>query len=224
MNILVLRTARRALRYALFEGQRREPEAAGRLRDAGGPDSDHDVVVRRLRQVRDCCYCQDPAVELDAIALRATFGGETFTRPTLVDDDALRRLEDLYPSAPLQLPQVARLSRCCRDVFHGVDQILVFETAFFADLPPQERFYGLAADLGKALGVRRNGFHGVFHQAACSQVARSLRGREGAAAPRVLSICLEPTPEVAAVIGVLVEEVGGELRIAHGHRPFRVRR
>jgi acetate kinase len=90
--------------------------------------------------------------------------------------------------------------------------VFFFETAFFADLPARERIYGLDADMTKALGLRRFGFHGIFHEAACREASRRPRagnggtdvceGERGRRAPaRILSICLEPRPELAAVIG-----------------------
>ena len=43
----------------------------------------------------------------------------------------------------------------------------------------------------------RFGFQGIFHEAACREVA----GRVGGHPPRVISLCLEPRPELAACVG-----------------------
>jgi acetate kinase len=140
-------------------------------------------------------------VQLDAIAVRVPFGGQTFRGPTFVDEGVLARLEKMIPSSPLHLPHVMDLLVECRSAFGPVPQLLFFETAFFTHLPRREYVYGVDRDLARALHLRRFGFHGLYHEAACEDVVRLrlLHGIQGPA--RILSICLEPHPEVAAVMG-----------------------
>jgi len=76
--------------------------------------------------------------------------------------------------------------------------VLVFETALFAALPAREYTFGLDADMARDLGLRRYGYHGIYHGAASVEAARR---RETDASARTISICLEPHPEVAAIIG-----------------------
>ena len=45
--------------------------------------------------------------------------------------------------------------------------------------------------------LRRVGFQGIYHEGACLDAARQL----GISQPRILSICLEPRPELAACLG-----------------------
>jgi acetate kinase len=70
--------------------------------------------------------------------------------------------------------------------------MLAFETAFFVDLPDRERRYGIAD-----AQVRRFGYHGLYHQTA----AEELQARRAEGPTRTISLCLEPQPELAAVIG-----------------------
>lgn len=83
----------------------------------------------------------------------------------------------------------------------GAPVVLVFETAFFTALPERERSYGLDAELMHSMGLRRYGFHGIFHEGACREMARRAREAGGRTPQRLLSIVLEPKPEVAAVFG-----------------------
>jgi acetate kinase len=76
-------------------------------------------------------------------------------------------------------------------VFPDATLAMAFETAFFVNLPESERRYAI----GDA-SLRRYGYHGLFHQAACMQS----EGRRSSGCTRTLSLCLEPRPELAAVI------------------------
>ncbi|MHB8972933.1 MAG: hypothetical protein ACYC3X_08460 [Pirellulaceae bacterium] len=112
-------------------------------------------------------------------------------------DDVLKDLAALVSQAPLHLPGLIELVKSLRSVFTGIPAVLVFETAFFADLPARERWYALDPAMMETRALWRSGFHGIFHDAACLEAARQLGSRY----PRVLSVCLEPRPELAACVG-----------------------
>ena len=84
------------------------------------------------------------------VAIRCPFGGQVFEAPARVSAETLEKLESLVPFAPLHLPALIELARCCEEAFLDVPIIIVFETSFFAALPPYERRYGL--DPGAATG------------------------------------------------------------------------
>ena len=79
--------------------------------------------------------------------------------------------------------------------------MLAFETAFFVNLSEREHRYAVNPKLTKDSNLRRFGYHGLWHDAACRQVARKRRDLGLDAPARVLSICLEARPEVAAILG-----------------------
>jgi acetate kinase len=51
------------------------------------------------------------------------------------------------------------------------------------------------------LALRRWGYHGLFHEAASMEAGRAWRKRGFDQPARILSICLEAQPEIAAVLG-----------------------
>ena len=77
---------------------------------------------------------------------------------------------------------------------------LSFETAFFTQLPAREYLYGMESSPRDRLALRRFGYHGLYHEAACRHVGR-LRGGAGGSGCRVASLCLEAQPELTAVVG-----------------------
>jgi len=135
------------------------------------------------------------------LAFRAPFGGSLFRSPQLVDSQSIKNLKSLVTSSPLHLPALLNLLRLTGEVFKDSPAALVFETSFFVDLPEREHMDALDIELIGSLGLRHFGYHGIFHQAACDQLIQQ-RGLAGAAVrAKTISICLEPRPEVAAVIG-----------------------
>jgi len=202
MNILVLRPGPRTLPYTVFADGRRAVRA-GRLNDYRGAGADPEAMALALRKIG--ASCGQAGAMPGAVAIRATFGGPDFCGPVIATDEVLARLKAEVPNSPLHLPVVLTLVRAASDVFPDVPVVLVFETALFANLPPREYAYGLDAALASDLGLRRYGYHGIYHRAACAEAGRH-RPRTGMAAratpaARVISICLEPQPEVAALVG-----------------------
>jgi acetate kinase len=116
------------------------------------------------------------AADLRVIGHRVVHGGSTFTAPVLVDDAVVRRIEDLVHLAPLHNPPAVEGIRRARDAFPDVAQVAVFDTAFFADLPPEAATYALDRATTDRLEIRRYGMHGTSH-AYVARTAAAFLGR-----------------------------------------------
>jgi acetate kinase len=198
MSILVLSPNRSQLAYSIFSDAARESLAAGRY--APAPDS--------LKPL-DALWRQATGTDPRVVAIRVPFGGSVFRRPAVVTPQVAATLRELVPESPLHLPLVLSLIERCQRIWTTTLLVLVFETAFFADLPQRERLYGLDSQLTRRLRLRRYGYHGIYHGAACQLVARR-RLEAGLSEPaKILSVCLEPRPEVAAAIGTRPQMVTG---------------
>ncbi len=191
MNLLVLQPALRNLAYSCFPTGQREARWSGQV--GPGPDG-------AMARVEEECRARG-GFEPHVLALRVPYGGAAFAEPVLADDSTAARLRALSAEAPLHIPHVLSTLKACGHVYPDRPVVLVFETSFFTRLPAREHHYGLDPQLSEELGLRRYGFHGLLHEAACERA-----GRHPAAAgnppSRILSICLEPRPEVAAVLGL----------------------
>jgi len=103
---------------------------------------------------------------IEAVAHRVVHGGTRFQSATRIDAGVVDALTELCALAPLHNPVALRWIAAARALFEPhVDQIAVFDTAFFARLPRIATEYALPASLGSGLGVRRYGFHGLAHEA-----------------------------------------------------------
>jgi len=196
MHILTLQPTLRSLAFAAFTEGSDQPAVESRLTLNQFDRSTHlfppDVFARMNETLRRA-ELPPPTV----IGVRALYGGDRFATPVFASDDVLAELETLAPQAPLHVPSLVELTRSACDTYRTAPVALAFETAFFVNLPQREQWYGLDPELMASQAVRRFGYHGLFHEAACRAAARHRR----LSAPRVLSLCLEPRPELAACQG-----------------------
>lgn len=106
------------------------------------------------------------AREINAVAHRIVHGGANRLRSCLIDDDVEGELDRAAPLAPLHNPVALQWIRACRSRLPpDTPQVAVFDTAFFAELPPVARSYALPTELSRHPEVRRFGFHGLAHRA-----------------------------------------------------------
>ena len=137
----------------------------------------------------------DPLPPPAIVVHRVVHGGER-AQPVFLDADAEARIEACAPLAPLHNPPALATIRACRQRFGpSVPQLAVFDTAFFADLPPAARAYALPRELTRAHAIRRYGFHGIAHQALW-RAWRENAGRGG----RVVTLQLGAGCSAAAIV------------------------
>ena len=74
--------------------------------------------------------------DLLGVGHRVVHGGERYTQPTLIDDDVVAGIYELVELAPLHNPPALAGIRAASDAYPGLAQVAVFDTAFFAGLPP----------------------------------------------------------------------------------------
>ena len=197
MNILVLNPGARILDFALYAGKAQAPLRSGRLADYRGAE----MCRAALQNIEKSCRRALPAKARPAAwAVRIPFGGEIFTRPVLLNREHIRSLETLVPLSPLHLPAIMELLAILQNEYAAQPVVLAFETAFFAELPQREAGYALDPALMDAGAFRRFGAHGLLHEAACAHVCRLRKIRHLPAPAKILSLCLDPQPEVAAVL------------------------
>lgn len=103
------------------------------------------------------------------IVHRFVHGGAKLQSPAVVTADVLAELERCVALAPLHNGPALEVIKCCATKFADVEQVVVFDTAFFADLPEVARTYALPHELCEQFGLRRFGFHGLAHQSMYAQ-------------------------------------------------------
>jgi acetate kinase len=126
-----------------------------------------------------CQAMRDAGIDLDglrAVGHRIVHGGPRFSHAVLIDDDVERALIALEPLAPAHNARERIGVDAARDLFPGVPQIAVFDTAFHRTLPPAAfTFPGPYA--WRERDIRRYGFHGLSVGYCVERAAQMLERR-----------------------------------------------
>lgn len=138
------------------------------------------------------------------VAHRIVHGGQHLTEACHIDAAVEEEIERLVPLAPLHNPAALRWLRAARVAFGGdVEQVAVFDTAYFAALPEIAATYALPRELCHNKGLCRYGFHGLAHRA----MWQSWRSRMTASAgSRVISFQLGSGCSVTATRNGLAQD------------------
>ncbi len=123
--------------------------------------------------------------EIRAVGHRTVHGGEAFRSTVVIDDAVLAKLRELSPLAPLHNPPGIAGIEAAREALPDVPHVAIFDTAFFATLPPEAYTYAIPADLAAAHGIRKYGFHGTSHSYVSKRVAEFL-GRDYGALKQIV--------------------------------------
>ncbi|NDY72919.1 hypothetical protein DO021_15860 [Desulfobacter hydrogenophilus] len=195
MNIMTLNLISGRVHYHFFPSGHVESQWSGCMENAHGFE-DWRIGLAKLRQ-----RTQNSGHTTDAIGVRLLYGGSTFHNPWRVTAETESELQALSAEAPLHVPAAIEFIRAIRETYYNVPLFLLFETAFFTDMPERECRYALDVNSLGMPNLRRYGYHGLFHEAACA-CARDFSYKEGSFfSERCLSICLETQPEIVAVDG-----------------------
>jgi acetate kinase len=101
--------------------------------------------------------------EIEAVGHRVVHGGETFSGSILINDEAIKVLQDNIELAPLHNPPNIKGIQAATRLLPKAPQVAVFDTAFHSNMPPRSFLYGIPYELYKKYKIRRYGFHGTSH-------------------------------------------------------------
>lgn len=134
-----------------------------------------------LRMVLDLFEEVGPSLEdanIVAVGHRIVQGGQYFSGPATVDDRVLRLIDELSDLAPLHNPPGLTGIEVAQQLLPDIPQVVVFDTAFFQDLPPENALYALDRDVAEQYSIRRYGAHGTSHQFVSKRVSELLGRRD----------------------------------------------
>lgn len=205
MKVLVVMVRHQTIDVSWFDGMKVRLDGQSLPYD-GDPESVGRVVHERVSS--------DESRAVDAIVMRARYGGVRFRDLTVWNEATDRALEQIAPEAPLPVGITRAQAASLQAAFPDLPVWLAFETSFFADLPEREALYGLDPVFMTEHRIRRTGFHGWYHRAAVHAARSTARRERSRTWSRILSICLEPRPELAAI------RDGRPVMVTGGMTPF----
>ena len=195
MKILVINTGSSSIKYQLFDLEDERVLASGLAEKIGeetsvlthkGLDGQGRTLTGRLEDHqqgfdRIVALLTDPddgvikdKAEITAVGHRVVHGGETFKKPTLIDDQIIEAIKRNIPLAPLHNPSNLEGIKVARSIFPRASQAAVFDTAFHQTIPARAFLYALPYDLYEKHQVRKYGFHGTSHAYVTEKAAEHL--------------------------------------------------
>ncbi len=197
MKVLVLNAGSSSLKYRLFDAASGDVAAAGlveRIGESAGdvthewredgetrqrrhrePVPDHRAGLKRIFDLLgETGALKDE--HLLGIGHRVVHGGDRFREPVIIDREVVAAIRETIPLAPLHNPANLVGIEVALELYAGVPQVAVFDTAFHQTMPPHAYHYALPHALYAERHVRRYGFHGTSHaylaRAAAAHLAR----------------------------------------------------
>ena len=112
--------------------------------------------------------------QIGAIGHRVVSGGEEYSESVLIDDSVMAAIEKCIPLAPLHNPANLLGIRAAHDIFKGLPNVAVFDTAFHQTMPEHAYMYAIPRKFYRELGLRRYGFHGTSYRFVAEEAANVL--------------------------------------------------
>lgn len=115
-----------------------------------------------------------PLKDVSMVGHRVVHGGRKFRQSTLITEEVVAEIERLCELAPLHNPAGLAGIRLARRRLPDCPQIAVFDTAAYAELPPERAIYALPYSWYEEHGIQRYGFHGINHEYVAQRAAAIL--------------------------------------------------
>ncbi len=194
MKVLVINSGSSSLKYQLIdmetegviakgncerigiEGSKLTHKAKGKETVIEQAMPDHNVAVALvLKELTDKEFGVLTSMdEIGAVGHRVVASGEAFKKPTLVDDDAMEKMEEIQDLAPLHNPAAIIGVKACRKAMPNTPMALVFDTGFHFTMPEHAYMYAIDYTHYEQYKIRRYGAHGTSHKFVSQEAAKYL--------------------------------------------------
>lgn len=192
MNILVINCGSSSLKYQLIDSSNENVLAKGLCDRIGIADSfvkqtvtgkddtvikvdlkDHNIAIAEVvKALTSKEYgVIESLADISAVGHRIVHGGEKFCESVIIDDAAMKAIEDCIPLAPLHNPANIIGIKACQAAMPGVPQVAVFDTAFHQTMPSEAYMYALPYEYYTKHSIRKYGFHGTSHKYVAERCA-----------------------------------------------------
>ncbi len=191
MKILVLNCGSSSLKYQLINMETEEVLASGKYERIGEEEAfnTHKVNGQKI-EVKKTAYNHKEAIEfvleqftnpeykvidsleeIDAIGHRVVHGGEIFKESAVINEKAMKKIEECSEFAPLHNPAAILGMKACENVMPGKPMVAVFDTTFHQTMSKDKYIYPIPYEYYKKYGVRKYGAHGTSHMYVSQRLA-----------------------------------------------------
>lgn len=135
---------------------------------------DHEVAVKMLLDQLIELQILSSYHEITGVGHRVVHGGETYGDSVIVDEDVMKRIEELAEFAPLHNPANLMGIKAFKKILPDILSVAVFDTSFHATMPKHNYLYSLPVSYYEDFKVRKYGFHGTSHRYVSERAAKML--------------------------------------------------
>lgn len=133
-------------------------------------------VAKSLSLLQEAWNDTHPAkLTIRAVGHRLIHGGEQIRKPVRIDAAMKEHIAGFARLAPLHIPPGLDAISASETALPTALQVGVFDTAFFAHIPPAAFVYPVPYEWYKQWGIRRFGYHGISHAYCGARVAELMR-------------------------------------------------
>lgn len=147
------------------DGQKHEEEK---------PFEDHGAAVNYLLDQLIDLGIVKSYDEITAVGHRVVAGGEFFKDSAVIDDDVIKKIDELSEYAPLHDPAELVGIKAFRKVLPNAFAVAVFDTSFHVNMPKMNALYSVPYEWYEKYGARKYGAHGTSHRYVAGQAAAML--------------------------------------------------
>lgn len=148
------------------DGQKHEEEK---------PFEDHGAAVNYLLDQLIDLGIVKSYDEITAVGHRVVAGGEFFKDSAVINDDVIKKIDELSEYAPLHDPAELVGIKAFRKVLPNAFAVAVFDTSFHVNMPKMNALYSVPYEWYEKYGARKYGAHGTSHRYVAGRAAAMLR-------------------------------------------------
>ena len=147
------------------DGQKHEDEK---------PFADHGAAVNYLLDQLIDLGIVKSYDEITAVGHRVVAGGEFFKDSAVINDDVIKKIDELSEYAPLHDPAELIGIKAFRKVLPNAFAVAVFDTSFHVNMPKMNALYSVPYEWYEKYGARKYGAHGTSHRYVAGRAAAML--------------------------------------------------
>ncbi len=110
--------------------------------------------------------------EISAVGHRCVQGGWFYSESVLITDEVIKNLKKTKEISPLHAEANIGGMLACRKVMPKTPQVVVFDTAFHATMPPKAYMYAIDYKDYEKYHIKKYGAHGTSHRYILGETAR----------------------------------------------------
>ncbi len=134
----------------------------------------HEIAINMLLEQLTALNIIDSFEEITGAGHRIVAGGEHFKESAIIDDEALKLVDDLAEFAPLHNPAEAQVIRVFQKLLPHTLNVGVFDTSFHTTMPAVNYLYSINTEYYEKFGARKYGAHGTSHRYVSERAADML--------------------------------------------------